>query len=161
RQENLDPLPRRRRRIWGRELHLIVDRSKRLTPYRIDQNLFCNWISHMYPRETANIEVHCSETLATWSARSTRSDVCRMPNPESLVIVLGDLGSLGPTREALQLYWSELGERFRENGNLALALVPTALSAVPHKLRTVWKVLPWGTELAFPSRAPAGSLMEA
>jgi formylglycine-generating enzyme required for sulfatase activity len=128
----LESVPYRRLAAWGTELQVIVDESKRLTPYRFDQEAALDWLGMVYPKQSLVI-VRNLESLH------------RLPPSGTPVLVLGDLGCLS-IHEAAELkpFWLDCGRQFRDNGNPAIALVPTFSARVSPELRDLWTVVSWG-----------------
>ena len=69
-----------------------------------------------------------------------------LPNPGTIVLVLGDLGCLArqqEQRDRLKRVWLEWGRRFQGNSNPALAIVPCHPNRCGDELARLWTILPW------------------
>jgi hypothetical protein len=66
-----------------------------------------------------------------------------LPAPGTLVLVLGDLGCLATQGEYLRRFWVHWGRLLRDNGNPAVALVPTLLQDILPELTRLWTVVRW------------------
>ena len=57
RAQSLTTWPRRVRKSWGRSIHLIVDRHRRLAPFWDDQRRVVRLLRRLYPRESILVAV--------------------------------------------------------------------------------------------------------
>ena len=140
----MDCLPRERRRRWGLQLQLIVDRSERLVPFWADQDAVRHRLARLLPP-------HAIELTAVWEGLSAprvltetwSESTYRPPPPGSLVLVLGDLGGLAPGDLQAHHLWLDLGRNLAEGGCRPVALIPCPLGRCPNDLRRYWVLLPW------------------
>ncbi len=137
----LTDLPRERRRRWGPTIYLIEDRSSRLIPYRWDQYLVRVALQRLLPahaleRSIVRDGMRVPRRLegGAWNAT---------PPPESIVLVLGDLGCLASVRADLVEYWLRFGRDLRAGGCTPVALIPAPLERCPLRLACVWQLVPW------------------
>ena len=148
RGELLTHFPHRPARRWGEQIVVIQDRSLRLIPYWLDQDIGDRVLGRLYPAGgIAAARVWEGQRVPVCTNGPRRRSLWRLPDPGATVLVLGDLGCLETTREgsgvpAVQL-WEELGRRLRQNGNRTVALVPLRLEDCPRPLRDVWDVVAW------------------
>jgi formylglycine-generating enzyme required for sulfatase activity len=159
RGEWLHRLPRLPRRRWGPSLQVIVDRSRRLVPYWLDQNLVVGALARVYPHSHF-------EMAALWEGAGapriikSRSycALYRMPDAGTPVVVLTDLGSLACDQGAGSRWWLEWGQRLAANGNPPLALVPCHPARCSTELSKVWTILPWESSSGPGTRSPSADV---
>ena len=143
RGQSLSALPRRVRKSWGRSIHLIVNRHRRLAPYWDDQRRVVRLLRRLYPREGMFVAVVEDGDRDPRPCSTDPEAVYRMPEQGIPVVALGDLGSLSLGSGRPTDHWVELGHRYRENGNQPVALVPCDTGDVSEGLARVWTVIPW------------------
>ncbi|WP_199230834.1 formylglycine-generating enzyme family protein [Azospirillum sp. TSO5] len=132
-------------------LQVIDDRSRRLTPFWNDQDQVCAWLTTLFP--PGGLERARSfdgSTPRMWQAGSGFSQPYRAPPPGTLVLVLGDLGSLAHDPRCVR-NWVEFGRRVRSAGGLPVALLPCPPSRWPASLRRVWRLVEWERQSALES----------
>jgi len=66
-----------------------------------------------------------------------------LPGPGTPLLVMGDLGCLAMDPVKASRPWINLGLRFRDRGNEALALVPSHPGRCPPELAELWTIIPW------------------
>jgi formylglycine-generating enzyme required for sulfatase activity len=147
RGEFLRILPRRPHRRWGQLIRVIADRSRRLAPYWLDQDMVVTHLRRLYPEsgfQLAILEEGASapriQLPPEQEGRST------LPDPGTIVLVLGDLGCLArplEQRDRLMQRWLEWGRRLTANSNPALAIVPCHPNRCGAELARTWTILPW------------------
>ena len=140
----LDRLPRRRRRRWGRDVHIVIDRSVRLTPFFRDQDIVADRIARLFPR--ANVRrvfaiQGYDKLYASGPSRGVGPHA--IPEAGTLVLVLGDLGALALDRDQAMARWLTLGQRLARAGCRAAALMPCPPSLCPGSLARLWTIVPW------------------
>jgi formylglycine-generating enzyme required for sulfatase activity len=139
--------PRRPRKRWGQAIHVIGDRSRRLAPFWLDQDYAISQLKRVYPRHGFQLAIiDDGAAVPRTLLPPGPATPYRLPDPGTVVLVLGDLGCLsrqGEEREWLAQIWLEWGRRLRANGNPALALVPCHPSHCRGALSRLWTVLPW------------------
>ena len=142
RAEILHSLPRRRRRSWGSEVQVIVDRSTAMTPYWQDQVTLCAELERLFPRDAVHYADY-REGYREPVMSGEHGGKCgyRLPAAGSVVIVLGDLGLLASADERTK--WRRLGQHLRQHQCRALALVPTEARLATSGLQRYWRVIPW------------------
>jgi hypothetical protein len=139
----LEVLPRRSRQSWGQAIYIIVDRHRRLAPYWNDQDEAVWSLSRIYPREGFQVAVLAEGACDPCLCRPQREAMYDIPESGTIVLVLGDLGSLARDGIGARKSWVELGCRYRKNGNRPVALVPCDPAAVPEELTRDWTIIPW------------------
>ncbi len=137
----LADLPRERRRRWGPPIYLIEDRSSRLIPYRWDQYLVRVALQRLLPAHA--LERSIVRDGMRVPRRLEGGDWSATPPPESIVLVLGDLGCLAGVRADLVEYWWRFGRDLRAGGCTPVALIPAPLERCPCRLARVWRLIPW------------------
>ncbi len=155
RGEFLHRIPLRARRVWGHDLMILEDRSRRLVPYWSDQDFVTAQLKKIYPVwgfSLARLNDGCRfpEVLEPRERRHFRFEP---PPPDTLVLAMTDLGCLvsGKSRETTQVSigdnvqknWLRIGRDLRDNGNRAIAVVPCHPSQIPHDLAQLWTIVPW------------------
>lgn len=144
RGEFIYELPRLGRRVWGRELTVIQDRSSRLLPYIFDQDAVYRWLCRAFPEDAITL-VRVSE--------GTRRPVIVLPiehyghpytpEPGSTVVALGDLGTLHATDRNAVNAWTQFGRSLRQHEVRTFAFVPTLKEFMPAALTDCWDVVEW------------------
>ncbi len=140
----LHDMPRRERRVWGSDIHIIEDRARRLVPYWLDQEYVTDFLRHIYPPSgvtVARIGDDESEPVIRWPKE--RRGRYAPPLPGTMVLVLGDLGCLASEGEALRRFWLHWGLRLQARQIPAVALVPMPSRDIPRELARVWTVVCW------------------
>ncbi len=137
RGELLPKLPRKSRRAWGMQAQVILDRSRRLIPYWQDQLDVLQQIQHLFPVDSVSTALYWDGMDAPVFDNEALSPY-RLPAPDTLVLVLGDLGFFS-TDKRPQKIWRDLGERLQERGCRPLALLPTG----KHRPNPPWQHFAW------------------
>ncbi len=134
-------IPRKAMRRWGNSVVIAVDYSERLTPYRDDQHSVCRHLRRLIPENALRIATVSDpeDGLMLWSGPR----VLHTPDPGSVVLVLGDLGTLDTRGSALERRWLAWGRFARDNGSHLVALTPCGEAEVAEPLRRVFSVHPW------------------
>ncbi|WP_227657457.1 formylglycine-generating enzyme family protein [Candidatus Magnetaquicoccus inordinatus] len=143
----LDPLPLRQHRRWGRGVQLILDRSEHLIPLQEDLDQVAMRLAGLFGPQAVEYALLLDPRQGP--QLSTLSGTCqkyRLPEPGTLVVVLGDLGQLAPHSAELQRYWQQLGEALRRRGCRAMALTPVPFSRCQPERLPAWKMLPLAGE---------------
>ncbi len=149
RGELLERVPFRRTRRWGAPVQILDDRSRHLVPYWHDQGITRRALRDLFPAH-ARIDGVVDEALILPRA------LCRQPGwpltalngytpppPGGVLVALGDLGVLAAGGARARDFWLELGQRIRQAGARAAALVPFAPQTAPDAVRAVWTLIPW------------------
>jgi len=140
----LERLPRRRQRRLASCVQLLFDRSERLVPYWSDQDQVAAELARLLPRGAVERAVY-HEGCA--GPRLLDRQAAYSPPPAGgVVLVLGDLGSLGADAETAR--WQRLGREVIASGSHAAALVPCRADQVPAALQRSWQVVPWERPLS-------------
>ena len=138
----LADLPREQHRRWGPAIHIIEDRSSRLTPYRWDQYLVREALQRLLPAHALERSIFRDGMRAPRPIEgSARSDAT--PPRGSIVLVLGDLGCLSIVRADLCEHWLRFGRDLRAGGCTPVALIPAPLERCPRRLARVWQLISW------------------
>lgn len=143
--DSLRRLPHRSYRRWGATLHVIEDRSDRLTPYWRDQALVRERLSRLFPRHAvrhALIDEGLNQPLFVGLPRGVDRRY-RPPPPGGLVFVLGDLGGLAREELGARAVWERLGRHLADAGCQAVALLPQPAAWCPPTIGRYWRLLSW------------------
>ncbi|MBF0213228.1 MAG: formylglycine-generating enzyme family protein [Magnetococcales bacterium] len=146
RGQTLERLPMRRRRRWGHEIQLILDRAERLIPYQDDLDSAALRLASLFPKQAVSwavlmdgreepilVDDHSGEHYAPY----------RYPTAGTLVAVLGDMGMLSGDPVTEGAAWERMGRDLRARGCYPVALLPIAdFRLVPEWLSS-WTLLPW------------------
>ena len=141
-------LPRLPKRGLGGGLHLVQDTSERLAPYGIDQGLLSRELKDLLPATSLTISTVREEKLRPhvhWPPNL--SGPLDSPAPDSVVLVLGDLGALSSEPENLIDAWRSYGQRLVRRQVRRIALVPCSADWIPAELARLWTILPWDNSL--------------
>jgi hypothetical protein len=140
----LHRMPRRRRRRWGERVQIIVDDSVRLTPFFADQQTVFDHLVRLFPRHGIEFAALCpGDDAPTILSRHHPPKRYQIPEPGTLVIVLGDLGCLAPKPETATSYWADLGRRLVQAECRPVALNPCPPGRwLTGPLRS-WTIVPW------------------
>ncbi len=149
RGEFLRVLPRSPRKRWGQSIRVIVDRGRRLAPYWLDQDRVVTDLKRLYPESGFQLAI-LNEGAAAPRIQLPRELAGRsmLPDPGTIVLVLGDLGCLARQREErgrLMRMWQDWGRRLLANANPALAIVPCHPNRCGAELARLWTIVPWET----------------
>jgi formylglycine-generating enzyme required for sulfatase activity len=145
--ELLDRIPFQQFRVWGTSLHVIQDRSRRLTPCWSDQDQVCRILQAIYPSYSLTVSRvwdQLGSPQVLWP--ESRRGVWQHPPATTSLLILGDLGSLSvleDERESIQDHWRDLGRECQRAGNRAMALLPCRPDQVPRELGALWNTIPW------------------
>ena len=147
RGEFLRVLPRTPRNRWGQSIRVITDRSRRLAPYWLDQDRVVTDLKRLYPESGFELAI-LNEGAASPRIQLPREQEGRstLPDPGTIVLVLGDLGCLARRREErgrLVRMWLDWGRALQANANPALAIVPCHPNRCGAELARLWTILPW------------------
>ncbi len=164
----LHRLPRQRRRRWGERVQIIIDRSERLTPFFDDQDADPHSVAArlalLFPRHAVEqvTFVGGAEMLCATDRRRQTIEY-RLPEPGTLVVVLGDLGCLARDPGPVVALWIALGQRLRRAGCRATALTPCSPAYWRRELMHNWRLVAWdrGGPTARLSRAQRDARAEA
>jgi formylglycine-generating enzyme required for sulfatase activity len=144
RGRQLDRLPREKRRQWGCDLQVVIDRSDRLIPFWDDQDLVASALGAIVPPHRFELAVvHEALDEPRLLGADAGPQAYRPPPPGGVVLVLGDLGALDHDHPGIRRLWRRLGHRLAAAGCSAAALLPSPLARCPDDLKRLWRVLPW------------------
>ncbi|MCP4696838.1 MAG: hypothetical protein GY862_08310 [Gammaproteobacteria bacterium] len=156
-------LPRRSWPAWETQIHIVFDRSDRLTPYWDDQEWFASQFVRLLPAATYKVALYWEGMKKPVFAEERHGDY-KIPASGGLVLVLGDLGRLAPD-SSVRRVWQRFGKHLASNGCRAAALFPRGQNAVLRKPDPPWKTVVWerragGSLLRMPSLEEMGSFRE-
>ncbi len=147
RGEFLRVFPRRPRKRWGQLIQVIEDRSRRLAPFWLDQDMVVTHLNRIYPQSGFQLAIlEDGATDPRIQLPPERVGRYALPDPGTIVLVLGDLGCLAhlqEQRDRLKQVWLEWGRRFQANSNPALVIVPCHPNRCGDELARLWTILPW------------------
>jgi len=137
----LTRFPRERRRRWGPTLMLVEDDSRRLIPFRLDRRLVRQALRRLLPAHALGRALVDEGTPVP--RPTPESALPWPPPPGTLVLVLGDVGSLAAAGAGLRADWLALGQGLLDAGCHPLVLFPGALERCPADLAARWRPLAW------------------
>ncbi|MCB1795114.1 MAG: hypothetical protein KDJ70_11955, partial [Candidatus Competibacteraceae bacterium] len=143
--DSLRRLPHRSCRRWGTTLHVIEDRSDRLTPYWRDQTMIRERLLRLFPRHAvrhALIDEGLDHPLFVGLPRGADRRY-HPPPPGGLVLVLGDLGGLAREDVGASANWERLGQCLADAGCQAVALLPQPAAWCSPMIGRYWRLLSW------------------
>lgn len=145
RREVITRIPHRQERRSA-DLHVVLDESTRLIPFRNDQVVLMNHLRSEFP----------ASCLTAAKVRSFDAiDEIDIPRPPeaSQVLVVGDLGVFGTER--LQRRWQEWAVTAIADECQLIALVPCAASRIPQCFHRLLQVISWQPDPVALSIGPA------
>ncbi len=147
-------LPFRRRKRWPRRLHVVLDRSRRLTPFWHDQDEALRQLQRRLGPSYVN-EFHIFDgmeaPLPTGSAR--RKNVSLASGAS--VLVLGDCGCLAGYAPLMQ-QWQRFGCNLQASGDRPKVLLPAQPGRWQSQYLPHWQMAPWeASRVALPGHRPA------
>ncbi len=141
RGEVVQRVPRVARRVWAGRATVWVDRSRRLAPFWSDQVDVCRRLRGVCGQVGLDLLVLEARTQARVLAHHGDMLAGYRPNPESPVLVLGDLGIYGSARE--RAAWLATGRRLARAGVRAAALIPGPPARWDPGVVRAWSSLSW------------------
>ena len=141
RRESVNRLPKTRRQRWGAGVHVILDVSDSMSPFRSDQDELCKKLSRLYPKHSLEIFAGYAPPRF-WKVGHENSGPMQLPAPGTRVLVLSDLGAHAGHRGVINR-WVNWGRKLKENDCRLLAIVPTGLSNVPSQLAKIFPLAKW------------------
>ena len=140
---------------------VIEDRSDYLIPYWRDQSRVRAQLARLFPH-------HAFEHRLYWEGLDApvpaRPDVIERgdwpPPPDSLIVVLGDLGLLVRAGPAVRRYWVELGQHLAVARCRAAVLTPVAPQCYPDDIRQYWQLVAWERSAGFAPGAMCDAAVE-
>ncbi len=133
RREVIVQIPRQQERCVA-DLHVVLDESVRLIPFRNDQ---ANLLKHLRSEFPA-----ASLTVSKVRTFDAIDEIAIARPPEgSRVLVAGDLGVFGS--ECLQWRWREWAASAIADGCQLTALVPCAASRIPRNMHRLFHIVSW------------------
>ena len=152
RAEPVRQLPRLHRPTLRRGVQVLVDRSQAMIPYARDQAELQEEIRAVVGKENCQVLrfVGCplrgAGTGPKKSWYSTPAGTYRVPPPQTVVLLLTDLGIGGPVFEhdsADVPEWLEFAAQLRQAGYRLIAFVPYKASRCPRQLADAITVIQW------------------
>lgn len=142
--QQLDRVPRVRRRQWGSTIQVIQDRSGRLVPLWHDQDELLDWLMPLFPENSVDVW-RCWDGPMRLLPMDTRNAHLQYQPPAAgaIVLVLGDLGCLVSRPQPLLQRWLEFGHNLRAAGCVPVALMPCAAHQWPPAFHRVWHLIAW------------------
>jgi len=165
--ESIAKLPRIVRKRSPEQVHVIADRSDRCIPFFADQQLVAKQIGRELARDQCRFSVgrlphvldKSNTTLRTQFRRGwseSEEDLCREePDPQSTVLILGDLAVLERHKPHERASWVHCCRRWRQRGVKIYALVPYATDQLPREFADLVEPIAWqgnGVEYASDQR---------
>jgi formylglycine-generating enzyme required for sulfatase activity len=165
--ESIAKLPRVERKRSPEQVHVIADRSDRCIPFFSDQQLVAKQIGRELARDQCRFSVgrlphvldKSNTTLRTqfrlgWteSVEDLRNEE---PDPQSTVLILGDLAVLERHKPQERASWVHCCRRWRQRGVKIYALVPYATDQLPREFAELVEPIAWqgnGVEYASDQR---------
>ncbi|MCY3006736.1 MAG: formylglycine-generating enzyme family protein [Planctomycetota bacterium] len=165
--ESIAKLPRIVRKRSPEQVHVIADRSDRCIPFFADQQLVAEQIGRELARDQCRFSVgrlphlldKSNTTLRTQFRRGwteSEEDLSREePDPQSTVLILGDLAVLERHKPHERASWVHCCRRWRQRGVKIYALVPYATDQLPREFAELVEPIAWqgnGVEYASDQR---------
>jgi formylglycine-generating enzyme required for sulfatase activity len=153
--ESIAKLPRVERKRSPEQVHVIADRSDRCIPFFSDQQLVAEQIGRELARDQCRFSVgrlphvldKSNTTLRTQFRRGwTESEEDlrnEEPDPQSTVLILGDLAVLERHKPQERASWVHCCSRWRQRGVKIYALVPYATDQLPREFIELVEPIAW------------------
>ncbi|MEM7201469.1 MAG: formylglycine-generating enzyme family protein [Planctomycetota bacterium] len=147
RGENARRLPRERVTRWPSRVSVLIDRSRRLTPFWADQDLLVAQLTrrlgpHAVTRWSPPVE------QGRWLGRDGKGRR-RAGVPDRMLLLLGDLGTYAGARERSR--WTALGRELRRAGHALRALVPGSPERWRGQAPDLWHAVAWDVARGAPA----------
>jgi len=165
--ESIAKLPRVERKRSPEQVHVIADRSDRCIPFFSDQQLVAEQIGRELARDQCRFSVgrlphvldKSNTTLRTQFRRGVTESEEDLrneePDPQSTVLILGDLAVLERHKPQERASWVHCCRRWRQRGVKIYALVPYATDQLPREFAELVEPIAWqgnGVEYASDQR---------
>ena len=165
--ESIAKLPRIVRKRSPEQVHVIADRSDRCIPFFADQQLVAEQIGRELARDQCRFSVgrlpHLLDKSNTKLRTQFRRGWCESeedlsreePDPQSTVLILGDLAVLERHKPYERASWVHCCRRWRQRGVKIYALVPYATDQLPREFAELVEPIAWqgnGVEYASDQR---------
>jgi len=165
--ESIAKLPRVARKRSPEQVHVIADRSDRCIPFFDDQQLVAKQIGRELARDQCRFSVGRLPYLLDKSNTTLRTQFRRgwaesqedlrneEPDPQSTVLILGDLAVLERHKPQERASWVHCCRRWRQRGVKIYALVPYATDQLPREFAELVEPIAWqgnGVEYASDQR---------
>jgi formylglycine-generating enzyme required for sulfatase activity len=153
--ESISKLPRIVRKRSPEQVHVIADRSDRCIPFFTDQQLVAKQLAHDLARDQCRFSVGRLPNLLDKSSSKLRTrlrsgwdeglddDHTEEPDPQSTVLILGDLAVLERHKPHERAAWVRSCRRWRQRGVKIYALVPYATDQLPRELSELVEPIAW------------------
>ena len=145
RAEHLSKIPRKNKKQQQRHLHIIDDRSRHLTPYWKDHDLAKLALLQETQGENISFSVLMEGELQPQQLTAQGLEDWQCP-PQSLVLVLSDLGALQRYRLRSQNTWKVLGQQLKQKQCTTMALLPCSRQLIAPCLNHLFQKVSWQDE---------------
>ena len=126
------------RRVWPRCLRVILDQTKRLTPFRDDQIAIKDWLRRRLGRKNVQVWLNRSE----WPQPIPDEDIVRksktLQRQKMPFLLLGDAGLMETTRESTA-QWQKTASQLTMSDACPKALLTLSCTPVSSLLKT-WRL---------------------
>ncbi len=134
-------LPFRNRKRWPRRLNVIVDRSRRLTPFWQDQDKVIRRLKHWLGKNNVH-EFRVFDGLINPMPMGKGRRRSKKITISETTLVLGDCGGLTGYKPLMRA-WYHLAQNMEAAGGRLVAMVPAPVSRWPVPLRVACKMAHW------------------
>ena len=153
--ESIAKLPRIVRKRSPEQVHVIADRSDRCIPFFADQQLVAEQIGRELARDQCRFSVGRLPHVLDKSNTKLRTQFRRGwsdseeelrrddPEPQSTVLILGDLAVLERHKPYERASWVHCCRRWRQQGVKIYALVPYATDQLPREFAELVEPIAW------------------
>ena len=139
RGEVLGRIPRSKRRVWAARASVWVDRSPRLAPFWTDQADVCRRLHAVCGHSGFTVHLLDAQTQHWTMSQQGHLLPGYLPDPETPILVLGDLGIYGSPAE--RAVWLATAHRLK--GTRISALLPAPPSRWDPTVTHLWAAVPW------------------
>jgi formylglycine-generating enzyme required for sulfatase activity len=157
RAEQIRQIPMRQRSTWARTSVVLVDRSRRLTPFWFDQELVCHNLRRLAGSSVKVVRVMDGPDSPVIGRGGTDRSCWSFIPAGAPVLALTDLGL---TSTPAGRTWRRFGRRLRRAGNPITALVPLPPSRWTQELSRLWQPHYWDRGRAGSGRCSNEELSE-
>ena len=145
-------IPLRQRQIPAGRVCILLDLNRRLLPFWEDFHRLSALVVRKHGQ--LGLDVRCLDdgpggTFTDWFDSDKAAQPWIMPEPNTVILVLSDLGLLTATGNPLRRQWLHFGKAMRHHGLLPVVLTPVALQRQDKELQRIYCRIIWDKNSRF------------